>query len=120
MYSLDLIAKTDGLKKLIAENPDLPIVVIAGQNATDGEQSAYCSDISFYIGEILDCEVPYTDAVETDRDNFNEKIAEWLWESMENSTNGNLSDDEFTKALIKTKAEYNECWIKVICINADN
>lgn len=86
MYSLDLIAKTDGLKKLIAENHDLPIVVIAGQNATDGEQSSYCSDISFYIGEILDCEMPYMDAVETDRD--------------KNSTNGNLSDDEFTKVLI--------------------
>ena len=34
-----LITKeTDELKKLIAENPDLPIVVLAGSDANDGER----------------------------------------------------------------------------------
>ena len=32
IFPLDLTTKTDELKKLIAENPDLPIVVLAKEN----------------------------------------------------------------------------------------
>lgn len=78
IFPLDLTTKTDELKRLIAENPDLPIVVLAGTEATDGEQSMYCADIRFGIDEILDCEVPYMEYVETDRINFEEQIEEWL------------------------------------------
>ena len=53
IFPLDLTTKTDELKKLIAENPDLPIVVLAGTDATDGEQSMYCGDIRF--GQTILC-----------------------------------------------------------------
>ena len=45
-----LITKeTDELKKLIAENPDLPIVVLAGSDANDGE-SSWTYDCGFCDG----------------------------------------------------------------------
>lgn len=42
----------------------------------------YCSDVRFTVDEILVCKVPYMDNVETDRDNFNQKIEVWLWDDM--------------------------------------
>ena len=121
IFPLDLTTKSDELKKLIAENPDLPIVVLAGTDATDGEQSMYCSDIRFYIDEILDCEVPYMEYVETDRVNFEEQIEEWLWDEMGgNDKNTKLSETVFEEALKETKEKYEPYWKKVIAIHADN
>ena len=121
MFPLDLTTKTDELKKLIAENPDLPIVVLAGTDATDGEQSMYCADIRFGIDEILDCEVPYMEYVETDRINFEEQIEEWLWDEMGgNDRATKLSEVVFEEALKETKAKYEPYWKKVITIYADN
>ena len=121
IFPLDLTTKSDELKKLIAENPDLPIVVIAGTDATDGEQSMYCSDIRFYIDEILDCEVPYMEYVETDRVNFEEQIEEWLWDEMGSNDKGSkLSETVFEEALKETKEKYEQYWKKVIAIHADN
>lgn len=121
IFPLDLTTKTDELKKLIAENPGLPIVVIAGTDTTDGEQSMYCSDIRFYIDEILDCEVPYMEYVETDRVNFEEQIEEWLWDEMGgNDRDSKLSEAVFEEVLKKTKEKYEQYWKKVISIHADN
>lgn len=118
---LDLTTKTNELKKLIADNPDLPIVVLAGTEATDGEQSMYCSDIRFYIDEILDCEVPYMEYIETDRVNFEEQIEEWLWDEMGgNDRNSKLSETVFEETLKETKEKYEPYWKKVIVIHADN
>ena len=118
---LDLTTKTDELKKLIAENPELPIVVLPGTEATDGEQSMYCSDIRFYIDEILDCEVPYMEYIETDRVNFEEQIEEWLWDEMGgNDRNSKLSETVFEETLKETKEKYEPYWKKVIVIHADN
>ena len=121
IFPLDLTTKSDELKKLIEENPDLPIVVLAGTNATDGEQSMYCSDIHFYIDEILDCEVPYMEYIETDRVNFEEQIEEWLWDEMGgNDRDSKLSEAVFEEVLKETKAKYEPYWKKVISIHADN
>ena len=120
MYPLDLITSTSKLKKLIAEHPDLPIVVLAGTDATDGEQCMYCSDIRFTVDEILDCKVPYMDNVETDRDNFNQKIEVWLWDDMYANGKKILCESAFEAALKNLKAEYEPYWKKVICIYADN
>ena len=121
MFPLDLATKTDELKKLIAENPDLPIVVLAGTDATDGEQAMFCSDIRFRIDEILDCEVPYTEYVEIDRISFEEQIEEWLWDEMGgNDKDTKLSEAVFEDALKETKAKYEPYWKKVITSYADN
>ena len=50
-----LTKTTEELKKLILENPDLPIAVLAGEDANIGDEYwMFCSRISFSIGEILD------------------------------------------------------------------
>lgn len=122
IFPLDLTTKTDELKKLISENPDLPIVVIAGEEANTGDYSLmYCTNVRFSVEEILDCEVPYSEYVETDRDNFDEQIEEWLWDDMGgNDKDRKLSEAIFKDALEETKAKYEPYWKNVIAIYVDN
>lgn len=80
--SYELSKKSDELKKLILENPDLPIVVLAGEEANCGDHNwMFCSIISFSIDEILDCDyVDYDDTVFTDRERLEEKISDDLYD----------------------------------------
>lgn len=112
-----LAKSSDELKKLIAENPDLPIVVLAGEEANDGYWGwTYCSSISFDIGEILDCDFyDSDDSVFTDRDRFEEKIADDIYDENEEAS------DEYCEELIKRELEkYEPYWKKVIAIYASN
>lgn len=116
-YTYTLIQKTDELRKLILENPDLPIAVLCGEDANAGYCGyMFCSKISFSIGEILDCDFyDYDDAVFTDRDRLKEKITEDLCDKYPD-----ISDKEFN-ALVKEKVKkYEPYWQKAIMIYADN
>lgn len=112
-----LAKNSDELKKLIAENPDLPIVVLAGEEANDGYWGwTYCSSISFDINEILDCDFyDSDDSVFTDRDRFEEVIADYIYDENEEAS------EEYCEELIKRELEkYEPYWKKVIAIYADN
>ena len=51
-----LLHSADELKQLIVENPALPILVFAGDNANNGDYSYMsCSYVSAKKGEFLDC-----------------------------------------------------------------
>lgn len=57
-----LSKKSDELRKLILENPDLPIVVLAGEGVSDGDHAwTFCGSISFGIEDILDCDYTASD-----------------------------------------------------------
>ena len=112
-------AQTDKLKKLIAEHPDLPIVVIVNAEvvADDDYNWWYAPDISFSLGEILDCEQDVDDMkVYTDRDDFEEDLQNILCdlEEFENAT-----DEEFNQAVKEQLADYEPYWKQVIQIRAD-
>ena len=112
-----LAKSSDELKKLILENPDLPIVVLAGEDANDGYWGwMYCSSISFGINEILDCDFyDVDDSVFVDRDRLEEKIADDIYDEYEEAS------DEYREELIKRELEkYEPYWKKVITIYATN
>lgn len=123
MFPLNLTKSTEELKKLIEEHPDYPIVVLAGDEANSGDYSyMYCSSISFGTEEILDCETPYdSEIVCTDRDEFDERFEEWLWDELGgNDKPPKITEDEFQENLKAEKAKYEPYWKKVIAIWADN
>ncbi len=107
------------LRKLIAENPDLPIVVLVGEYAYSGEWGyEYCSNVSCGVEVILDCEIPFGDGiVPTDKEIFKESLADHLI-----SLPGieDLTDEEFDTRLKEELAKYEPHWKKVIAICADN
>ena len=128
IFPTNLAKQTDELKRLISEHQDYPIVVLAGEEANGGDYSwMFCSDIRFGIEEILDCEAPYeSEMVCCDRDDFNERFEEWLWDkSCEELCERGLydvepSEDEFQERLKSEKEKYEPYWKKVIAIWATN
>ena len=112
-----LSKKTDELTKLILENPDVPIVVLAGEEANGGDHYwMFCSSISFHIDEILDCDFcDYDNTVFHDRDRLEEYIEDMFYDEYYGKP-----DEEYEKAIKDKLAELEPYWTKVIAIYATN
>ena len=111
--------QTDELKKLIAEHPDYPIVVMVANEvvADDFYGWWYAPSLSFSIGEILDCEQDVNDEkVYEDRDDFEEDLADILGDSGDYDE---TTDEEFDKIVQEELKKYEPYWKKVIQIRAD-
>lgn len=108
---------SDELKKLILENPELPIVVLAGEDAWGGcHPWTFCSSISFCIDEILDCDfLDSQDCVFTDRDYLEEFIADNLYDDYREDP-----EEEYEAAIDKRLQELEPYWTKVIAVYASN
>lgn len=112
-----LATETNELKKLILENPELPIVILANEDSNNADYGwTYCSRISFYIEEILDWDFyDYNDATITDRDRLEELIADMLYDEY-----CEKSDEEYEAAIKREAEKYEPYWKKVIAIYASN
>lgn len=121
MTEYGLIHDATKLRKLIAENPDLPIVVLAGEEANHGEWGwEYCNDVDCSITEILDIKTPYDrddGIVFNDKGDFEEAVA-YVLEDREECKN--MSDAEFDEAVRREMAMYDGCWRKVIAVYVTN
>lgn len=116
--NLGLIHDASELRKLIAENPDLPIVVLVGEEASSGDfYWTYCSSVSAGLGEVLDIRTPYDgEAVFTNKDEFEEAVSDALY----NKETSELSDSEFDAMVKAEVAKYEPYWRKVIAVYGDN
>lgn len=119
MSNTGVIHDSEKLRQLIAENPDLPIVVLAGDNASSEDWAwTYCAEVSCSIDEILDVHTPYDcggEKVFTDRDEFLEDIEESLYDR-----NPEMSPADIEAAAKREADMYEGCWRKVIAIWANN
>lgn len=114
---LNLDHATDGLRRLILENPDLPIVILADESSViDNGAWTFCSKISFKIEEILDCEYyDYGDMVITDRDRLEEIIEDNLYEKYHDKP-----ESEYDAAIKAEVEKFEPYWKKVIAVWATN
>lgn len=112
-----LSKETGELRKLILENPDLPIVILANEDSYNGDcYWMFCTNISFKISEILDCDYyDYDDVIFTDRDRLEERIEDDLWDDYHDK-----SDEEYDAAVKRELEKYEPYWKKVIAIYATN
>lgn len=116
---LDMFVKqTDKLKELITKYPDYPIVVlVSNEVVADDYGWWYAPEISFGIGEILDCEQDIDEEkTYVDRDDFEEDV-QYNVECDENFENA--TDEEFDAEVKRIMTEYEPYWKKVIQIRAD-
>lgn len=119
IHPLNLTKSSDELKQLIAENPDLPIVILVGQYAASDDYGyTYCTQTHFSIEEILDCTLPFgDDYLYNDRDDFEDALSDYLADCKEYE---NLSDEEFNTLVTKELSKYEPYWKRVIAITGDN
>ncbi len=115
--TIDLFNSTEELRKLIIENPDLPLVVFAGESANTGDYSSTsCSDVRAYIGEILNCENDVSkDRVFDDREEFKDVLFDEL-----EYEHPKLDNDELYELFEKKINEYEPYWEKCIILYVDN
>lgn len=121
MYKFDIVKDSAELRKMIAENPNLPIVVMSSYEAcTDEYYWTYCSDVRCEVGEVLDYECPWKEGrVYSDRTEFEDDLADYLSDEYEDMDH-RLTDNEFEKLLEHQKEKYEPYWHKAIIIKADN
>lgn len=118
MKKSDIAKDTDELKKLIWRNLDLPIIVLAGEDATGSDSYyTYCSRVRFEISEVLcnDDVLDYNDCLFTDREDFEENRRDFLC-----TDNEHITDEKFDKLVEVEMAKYEDDWVKAIIIYADN
>ena len=120
MYKFDIVKDSTELRKMIAENPELPIVVMTSYEATTDEYYwTYCSAVHCEVGDILDCECPWAEGlVYSDHIDFEEALADYLSETVEGADK--MTDEEFDLILNEQKEIYSQYWHKAIIIKADN
>lgn len=120
MYKFNIVKDSTELRKLIAENPELPIVVMASYEATTDEYYwTYCSAVHCEVGEVLDCECPWVeDRIYSDHIEFEEALADYLSGTVEDADK--MTDEEFERIFDEQKSVYSQYWHKAIIIFADN
>lgn len=114
---LGLDHKTDELRRLVLENPELPIVILADEcSVADSGAWTYCSKISVDVDEILDCEYyDYGDMVITDRDRLEEIIEDRLYDEYHDKP-----EFEYDAAIKAEVEKFEPYWKKVIMVYATN
>lgn len=116
--STNLLHSTEDLRKLIIDNPDLPLLVFAGEDANNGDYSYMsCSCINSHIGEFLDCSQTCDSRCYTDRDDFEEDLADYLNDLEDVAA---MTDVEFDARLKQELAKYEPYWKKCIILYVNN
>lgn len=114
-----LLNECKELKRLIIENPDLPLVFFAedtGIYIDYGYMS--CSSITAEKGEVLDCYQEINDEKAfASRDEFEEDLQEMLCGIDEYR---DLSDEEFDEIFKKEKSKYDDKWKDCIIVYVGN
>lgn len=113
--STHLLASSNDLRKLILGNPDLPLLVFAGEEANTGEWSYMtCSSCRATVGEFLDCMQEIKDEVcYVDREDFKEALEE-AYEDFDGS------EQEFEQFIENKLCEYEPYWKPCIILYVDN
>lgn len=116
MKSLGLAYDTSELRKMIVENPALPLVVFAGPNIYCDENMYWgCTDVKVEIGEVLDCDQQINEEkIYCDRTDFEDDLRI----SLEGEFDGD--DKDFDAYAEKESKEYDPYWKKAIIVYADN
>lgn len=114
----DIVQSAEKLRQLIIDNPTLPLVVFAGEDANcNGDyQYSSCSYINAYVGEFLDCmQLVNDEKCYCDRDDFEEDLAYSLSEDFLEEP-----DEEFQRRVKEVMAEYDPYWKQCIILYVNN
>ena len=110
-----LLTASDELRKLVIENPDLPLLIFAGEDCNTGDYCyTTCSDCHAELGEFLDCMQEVKDErVYTAREDFQADLED-------NYYDFDGSDKEFEQFIENRMMEYEPYWRKCIILYVDN
>jgi hypothetical protein len=110
MDSSGILHKTDKLRQLILDNPTLPLLVFANENANDGDYFYEgCTSVRTEVGECLDYTGPNDEMCYLSRDELKEDLAYNLLEE-----HPELGEKEYEELVQQELEKYESHWIKCI------
>lgn len=113
-----LIDNTE-LKKLILENPGLPLLVFVTEDANSGEFNMELASCKCEKGIVLDVAeniwLPRADRIYTDETDLEEDIQEALYDTLEG-----LEDEEFDALVALKMKTLNPYWKECIIVIVDS
>ena len=104
------------LKQLIIENPDLPLIFFATDEANSGEYSSELADARAHKGVVLNCTGIQEDHIYTDEDDLESDILDMLFDEHGHD----WSDEEYEAAVAEKMKEYEPYWVNAIIITVDD
>ena len=113
------INSTEKLRKLIQENPDLPLVFIVESDVVaDCDYVTWLvPQINCHIGEILDCEQYINDErIYTDRDEFEEDVEDFFFTKYDYDSLTDESEKELEMKIKDEIKKYEPYWKKCIIV----
>lgn len=115
---LGCVFETDELRKMIIEHPELPIMVLAGEDSWNGEHGyTCCSKVYCTIEEVPDYDLlDGNDCIFTDREEFADFMDDKCCEELDED----MDENEYEKRLGYRIHNYDKYWKKVITITVDN
>lgn len=115
-----LLTASDELRKLIVENPGVPLLVFAGEDCNSGDWAYMsCSNCRAELGVFLDCLQEVNDEkCYTDKDEFQEELADYLYDREYHDWDGD--DNEWDSYVERRTAEYDPYWKPCIIFYVDN
>lgn len=122
MMEYQLIHDSTELRQLIAEHPDLPIVVIAGEEAGCAEYAwTYCTSVKACLTRLLDIRTPYDhdEKVFDDEGDFEDAVTDhvaYIFEYGQPDYPGQTLEEKIKAEIEK----YKPFWRDAIAIYATN
>ena len=104
------------LKQLIIENPDLPLIFFATDEANSGEYSSELADARAHKAIVLNCTGIQEDHIYTDEDDLESDISDMLFDEH----GYDWSDEEYETAIAEKMKEYEPYWVNAIIITVDD
>lgn len=119
--------KADELTKLLLENPGVPLLFMAGEDANIGDYNTMtCSNISYELNKVLDYDYGYR--IFTDRDDFRDQFEEDNWDDWcENNKElfkpdvpEKVREEKFQDYISEKIKKYDSLWRDCILVTVDN
>lgn len=114
-----LLNDCEELKELMFENPDLPLLFMAGNTGNDGDfMYMSCHSVNASKCELLDYSPNFGDgSIYTSRDQLREDVEFHL---LDNKENLNLSEKELSKLVDEEMEKYEDKWSECIIVYVGN
>ena len=114
---MSVLNSNETLKELINQYPTYPIVVLVNEEVVYdyGYSTWYAPELYCYVGEILENQDINDERIFSDRDEFEEELADAYCDLDEFK---NLTDEEFHDIILEKVKEYDPYWKDCIIIYA--
>lgn len=104
------------LRRILLENPDLPLLVFAGEDANIAANGYMaCTSVRYEVGEFLDCQQNVNDErCFTDRDEFEDEARDNYFGDFDGT------EQEFEQFMENLILSYDPYWKKCIILYVNN